>query len=100
MLRAVLPVHSLLHVPEEGGRGALLHFPARRSADGDVRGDEADDLLGAVLRRQALEYAVGVLCITDLERTVRFLRPGPVEVEHTAGALERPEAGNPVSELA
>ena len=88
-----------LHVTEERRRRELLHLLPGRPANGDVGGDEAHDLVRAVLGREAFQERVGVRRITHLERAVRLVRPAPVEHEHPSRAFQGHEAGELVAEL-
>jgi DNA-binding MarR family transcriptional regulator len=77
VVRAVLGERDGFQVRRGTLRRSASALLPRRSSDGDVRRDEADDLRRAVLGRQPLEQRVGVLRVAHLERTVRLVRPLP-----------------------
>src|SRR5437764_896393 len=87
------PPPRKFEVAEEGGRRSFLHLLPGRASDGRVRGDEADLLLRAMLRREPLDHRVRVRGEPHLERTAHLVLAHPVEDEHAARALGRDEAG-------
>ena len=50
----------LFKVGDERAGRSLLHLLPRRTTHREVRGDEADDLAGAVLGGEPLEHRIGV----------------------------------------
>src|SRR5262249_59309127 len=99
-LRPFLRVPDLLQVAEERPRRKLLHLLTGRAANGCVRGDEDHVVTASVLGGEALEQAVRVLGVADVEWAIRLVCPGAVEDENTARAFHGDEARERVAELA
>ena len=90
----------LLQVGDERAGRSLLHLLPRGAADREVRGDEADDLAGAVLGGQPLEHRIGVGRVPNGERPHLRVDPDAVPDEEAAGAAQRHERRQRVGQLA
>jgi len=99
LLRPFVPMSRLLEVAEEGLGRKLLHLVPRRAANRCIGRNENDVTAVSMLGRQAFENRVRVLGEANLERTVRLIGSVPVEDEHTARALQRNEAREPIAKL-